>query len=172
MKAYSLLIGFAVVFSTLTAGAAVMTISSNPGQDVTAKFTFGTVDVGPGNGSFTFETGKGLIGPSSNPTDQSGFKNSAGDLFAIAVTPATKAAFVYFFLANSKSDFILVNDVNRRVARMLSQPWCEDAKGYLRVEMIHGRNVKLETIDYAHAPFKTHTFWVRVDRAGGIERLY
>ena len=172
MKPISLLVGLVIMFSTLPAGAAVMTISSNPGQNVTANFTFGTADVGPASGSFTFETGKGLIGPSSNPTDQSGFKNSAGDLFAIAVMPATKAAFVYIFLATAKNGFILVSDVNARVAKLLPQPWRDDAKGYLRVETIDGRRVKLETIDFAHAPFKTHTFWVRVDRAGGITSGY
>jgi hypothetical protein len=26
----------------------------------------------------------------------------------------------------------------------------------------------LETIDYAHAPFQTHTFWVTVDAMGGV----
>ena len=168
MKAISLLVGIFLVFSALTVDAATMTISSNPGQDVTVKFTFGSANVGPASGSFTFDTAKGLLGPSNNPTDQSGFKNSARDLFAIAVTPATKSAFVYFFLTTKKGDFILVSDVDRRVAKFLSQPWREDAKEYLRVEAIHGRKVKLETIDYAHAPFKTHTFWVKVDGQGGI----
>ncbi len=172
MKPSPLLVGFVLLFSALTARPAVMTISSVPGQSVTANFTFGMVNVGPASGSFKFETAKGLIGPSNNPIDQSGFKNSAGDLFAIAVTPATKSAFVYLFLANGKNGFILLNDVNKRVARMLYQPWRDDAKEYLRVEMIYGRKVKLSTTDYAHAPFKTHTFWVKVDRQGGIQYLY
>ncbi len=144
-----------------------MTTSSNPGQNVTVKFTFGPPGIGPSAAAFTFDTGKGLIGPSNNPMDQSGFKNSARDLFAIAVAPATKSAFVYFFLAG-KTRFILLNDVNTRVAGFLPQPWRDDAKEYLRVERIRGRRVKLETIDYAHAPFKTHAFWVYVDRDGWI----
>ncbi len=61
MKANSLLAGLLVVLSTLTAGAAVMTISSNPGQNVTANFNFGTSHLGPAGAAFTFETGKGLI---------------------------------------------------------------------------------------------------------------
>lgn len=148
-----------------------MTVSSNPGQNVTVKFSFGAANLGPASGSFTFVTAKGLIGSTSNPSDQSGFKNSAGNLFAITTIPATKSAFVYLFLANAKRDFQLLTGVNRQVAKFLPQPWRDDAREFLRVETIHGRKVKLETIDYAHAPFKTHTFWVKVDAFGGITYL-
>ena len=144
-----------------------MTITADAGQDVIATITFGA-SVAPASSKFKFETAKGLLGSSSNPTDQSGFKNSAKDLFAIAVTPATKSAFTYFFLTTAKGDVSLVNNVNARVAKLLPQPWREDAKEFLRVESIQGRKVKLQTTDYAHAPFKTHTFSVRVDTLGGI----
>jgi hypothetical protein len=80
-----------------------------------------------------------LLGPSSNPTDQSGFANSAQDLFAVTVEPATKAAFVHFFLTSAKGNVVSVNDVNVRVAKLLSPPWKSDAKGFLRVETIQGR---------------------------------
>jgi len=59
-------------------------------------------------------------------------------------------------------------DANARVAKLLSSPWKSDSKEFLRVETIQGRKVKLETIDYAHAPFQTHTFWVTVDAMGGV----
>ena len=35
------------------------------------------------------------------------------------------------------------------------------------METIQGRKVKLETTDFAHAPFQTQTFWVKADAAGG-----
>jgi len=171
MKTIPLLLGIVLACSSLTAGAATMAISAHQGQNVTVQFTFGSADLAPSNASFTFATAKGLLGSSNNPTDQSGFKNSAHDLFAITVIPATKAAFVYFFLTTSKGDIHLLSDVNRRVSKFLSQPWRDDANGFLRVERIHGRKVELSTTDYAHAPFKTHAFWVRVDEEGEITFL-
>lgn len=171
MKTIPLLIGILLTFSALSAGAATMAITSVQGQNVTVKFTFGSADLAPANAAFTFNTGKGLLGSSSNPTDQSGFQNSAHDLFAITVIPATKAAFVYLFLTTSKGDISLLSNISRRVAWSLPQPWRDDAKGFLRVERIHGRRVKLSTTDFAHAPFRTHSFWVWVHEDGAITFL-
>lgn len=125
-------------------------------------------EAGPVSCSFTFQTAKGLLGPSSNPTDQSGFANSTRDLFAVTVGPVTKAAFVHFFLTSAKGNVVLVNDVNARVAKLLSPPWKDDAKGFLRVETIQERKVELSTTDFAHAPFQTHTFWVNVSASGKV----
>jgi hypothetical protein len=149
---------------------ATMTISSNPGQDVTITLTLPATDAEavPVNCSFTFQTTKGLLGPSSNPTDQSGFANSAQDLFAVTVEPATKAAFVHFFLTSAKGKVVFVDDVNARVAKLLSPPWKSDAKGFLRVETIQEQKVELSTTDFAHAPFQTHTFWVTVGKTGKV----
>jgi hypothetical protein len=149
---------------------ATMSISSNPGQDVTVTLGLPATDpeAGPVSCSFTFQTAKGLLGPSSNPTDQSGFMNSAQDLFAVTVEPATKAAFVHLFLTSVKGNVVFVNNVNARVAKLLSQPWKDDARGFLRVETIQGRKVELSTTDFAHAPFQTHTFWVTVGATGKV----
>jgi len=149
---------------------ATMSISSNPGQDVTVTLDLpaNNPDAGPVSCSFTFQTTKGLLGPSSNPTDQSGFANLEQDLFAVTVEPATKAAFVHFFLTSAKGKVVFVNDVNRRVAKLLSPPWKDDAKEFLRVETIEGRKVELSTTDFAHAPFQTHTFWVTVGATGRV----
>jgi hypothetical protein len=149
---------------------ATMSISFNPGQDVTVTLALSATDpeTGPVSSSFTFQTAKGLLGPSSNPTDQSGFANSAQDLFAVTVEPATKAAFVHFFLTSGKGNVVFVNDVNARVAKLLSPPWKDDAKGFLRVETIQERKVELSTTDFAHAPFQTHTFWVTVGATGKV----
>jgi hypothetical protein len=109
-----------------------------------------------------------LLGPSSNPTDQSGFANSEQDLFAVTVEPATKAAFVHFFLTSAKGKVVFANNVNARVAKLLSPPWKGHAKGFLRVEKIEGRKVELSTTDFAHAPFQTHTFWVTIGATGKV----
>ena len=79
-----------------------------------------------------------------------------------------EAAFVHFFLSSAKGNVVLVNDVNARVAKLLSPPWKDDAKGFLRVETIQGRKVELATTDFAHAPFQTHTFWVTVGATGKV----
>ena len=159
MKITSLLACMIPACCALSATAATMTITSNPGTDVTVKFTLGAsnVDAGPVNSSFTFATAKGLLGPSSNPTDQSGFANHGKDLFAITVEPATKAAFVHLFLAPAKGNLIFLNDVNTAVADLLPKRK-SDAKEFLRVESIRGRKIRMETIDYSHAPFKTRSF--------------
>src|SRR6266571_838712 len=149
---------------------ATMSISSNPGQDVTVTLALPATnpEAGSVSCSFTFQTTKGLLGPSSNPTSQSGFENSTKDLFAITIQPVTKAAFVHFFLTSAQGNVILVSDVNARVAKLLSSPWKSDAEGFLRVEAIQGRKVKLETTDFEVVPRQRHTFWVTVDAMGGV----
>ena len=97
---------------------ATMSISFNPGQDVTVTLALSATDpeTGPVSCSFTFQAAKGLLGPSSNPTDQSGFANSAQDLFAVTVAPATKAAFVHFFLASAKGHSRVTASARGRIA--------------------------------------------------------
>src|SRR5206468_5241048 len=87
------LVSLTCVFFGLSARGVTMGISSNPGQDVTVKLALpaNSTETSPVSCSFTFQAGKGLLGPSSDPTSQSGFANSAGDLFAITVEPVTKA---------------------------------------------------------------------------------
>src|SRR5258708_19452652 len=134
---------------------ATMSINSNPGQDVTITLALPTTEpeAGPVSCSFTFQTAKGLLGPSSNPTDQSGFANSTQDLFAVTVEPATKAAFVHFFLTSAKGNVVFANDVNARVAKLLSPPCKDDAKGFFRSETLQARKQQLSTTAFAHRPF-------------------
>jgi len=154
----------------LSAAASTMTITSNLGVDVTVKITLAPADSdnGPTSGSFVFTTAKGLLGPSSNPADQSGFANAAKDLFAITVEPVTKAAFVHLFLTRPKGNLILLGRINSAVAKLLPARWRSEAKEYLRVEEIDGRKIKLQTTDYSTGPFKTYAFWVSVSRKGEI----
>jgi len=84
------------------------------------------------------------------------------------VEPATKSAFVHLFLAQPTGNLIFLYNVNTLVAKLLPQPWKSSAMEFLRVERIRGRKVKLETIDFSHGPFKTHTFSVTVDSKGQI----
>ncbi|MDQ6765715.1 MAG: hypothetical protein M3Z22_06405 [Verrucomicrobiota bacterium] len=170
MKSSLLIVSFTLLCFCVAAQASTMSISSNPGQDVTVKLTPpANSEAGPSSAAFVFETGKGLVGPTSNPTSQDGFANAAKNVFAITVIPATKSAFVYFFLTSAKGDVILVSDVNNRAAKLLSTPWKTDAEGFLRVESIQGRKVKLSTTNFAHAPFQTHTFSIAIDALGQMK---
>src|SRR5260370_25477528 len=130
---------------------ATMSISSNLGQDVTVTLALPATnpEAGSVSCSFTFQTTKGLLGPSSNPTDQSGFANSTQDLFAVTVEPATKAAFVHFFLTSAKRTVVFLNDENARVAKLLSPPWKDDAKGVLLVDTIQQRKIDLSPTPFS-----------------------
>lgn len=147
-----------------------MSITTNPGADVTVHFALGSQgpDADPVQSAFTFQAAKGVVGPSSNPGSQTGFANSAKTLFAVAVSPATKTAFAHIFLTEKGPQQILIADVNARVAKLLPQPWRDGAKGWLRIEKLQGRKIKFQTIDFSHAPFQTHDFWVNVDVQGGL----
>jgi hypothetical protein len=169
MKYSSLLVSLVCASFGLSARAATMTIDTN-GPDVTVKLALpaNNMEGIPVSCAFTFLDVKGLLGPSSDPTSQSGFANSAQDLFAITLQPVTKAAFARFFLTSANGNVILVSDVNERVAKILASPWGSHAKEFLRVESIQGRKVQLETVDFEHAPRQRHTFWFTVDAMGGL----
>ncbi len=165
-----MLAGFWIVGCAMAADAATMNITRNPGTDVTVHFALGSQgpDAGPVQSTFTFQASKGVVGPSSNPASQTGFANAAKDLFAVAVSPATKTAIAHIFLTGKGPQQIFIADVNARVSKLLPQPWRNGAKVWLRIEKLQGRKIKFETIDFSHAPFQVHDFWVKVDPQGGL----
>jgi hypothetical protein len=50
---------------------------------------------------YVFASEKGFLGPSSDPTDQSGFANRENTVFGLSYEPVTKACFVKLFLLNA-----------------------------------------------------------------------
>ena len=171
MKTPFLLAGLFLVGSARMSDAATMTITVNhPAAEVTVHFALGSQgpDAGPVASTFTFQASKGVVGPSSNPGSQTGFANSTKDLFAVAVSPATKSAFAHIFLTGKGPHQIFIADVNGRVSKLLPPPWREGAKFWLRIEKVQGRKIKFQTIDFSHAPYQTHDFWVKVDAQGGL----
>lgn len=170
MKTSFLLAGLWLVASALMADAATMTITTNPGADVTVRFALGSQgpDAGPVQSTFTFQASKGVVGPTSNPGAQTGFANAAKDLFAVAVSPATKTAFAHIFLTGNGPRQIFIADVNARVAQLLPQPWRDAAKGWLRIEKLQGRKIKFQIVDSSHAPPQVQFVWVKVDAQGGL----
>jgi hypothetical protein len=115
---------------------------------------------------FIFQSEKGFLGSSSNPTDQSGFANHENSLFGISYEPVTKACFVKLFLLNQSGTLVLVNNVNSRAAKFLPKHWAEDAREFLRIEKIVGRRVHLQTTDFATGARPVYNFSVEVTPDG------
>jgi hypothetical protein len=118
--------------------------------------------------SFFFNSFKGFLGPSNNPSDQNGFGNTEKTLFGVNYQPATKSSLVYLFSKSKAGDLLYINDINPRVALLLPQRWSESAKGFLRIESILGRRVNLQTVDFSKSSRQSFKFSISVGSAGLI----
>ena len=124
--------------------------------------------------TFDFGANRGFLGPSTDPASQSGFSNADRTLFAVNNAPMTKLSYVHLFLRSQQGDFLFLNDVNSRVASLLSGRFAKSAKYFLRVESVKGRQVHLQTIDfstrYIGGPDRAprHNFVISVDSNGFI----
>ena len=117
---------------------------------------------------YVFASTKGFLGPSSNPTDQSGFANKENTVFGVSYEPVTKACFVKLFLLNASGTLVFVNNVNTRAAKLLPAPWAERAREFLSIENIVGRHIHLQTIDFSTGARPTHNFSVLVAPDGTL----
>ena len=117
---------------------------------------------------YIFASEKGFLGPSSNPTDQSGFANKENTVFGVSYEPVTKACFVKLFLLNASGTLVFVNNVNARAAKLLPTPWAANAREFLRIEKIVGRRVYLQTTDFSTGARPTHNFSVQVAPDGTL----
>jgi hypothetical protein len=117
---------------------------------------------------YVFASEKGFLGPSSNPTDQSGFANKENTVFGVSYEPVTKACFVKLFLLNASGTLVFVNNVNTRAAKLLPAPWREQAREFLRIESIADRHVYLQTVDFSTGAKPTHNFRVLVAPDGTL----
>src|SRR6201987_5157288 len=117
---------------------------------------------------YVFASEKGFLGPSSNPTDQSGFANKQNTVFGVSYEPVTKACFVKLFLLNASGTLVFVNNVNARAAKLLPAPWAERAREFLRIKKIDGRRVFLQTVDFSTGTGPTHNFSVLVAADGTL----
>jgi hypothetical protein len=112
---------------------------------------------------------KGLLGPSTNPSDQRGFHNEENTLFGINHQPCTKASDTHFFVL-AHENCIFINDVNSQVARLLDEPFATSALYFLRIESISGTTVRLQTVDFRAEwlPYPEKELLVNVDGNGTI----
>jgi hypothetical protein len=118
--------------------------------------------------SFFFDSPKGLLGPSNNPSDQSGFGNTEKTLFGVNYQPATKSSLVYLFSKTKAGDLLYIRDINPRVARLLPRRWSESVKGFLRIENILGRRVNLQAVDFSGNARQSFKFSINVGSGGSI----
>jgi hypothetical protein len=117
---------------------------------------------------YVFASEKGFLGPSSDPTDQSGFANREHTVFGVSYEPVTKACFVKLFLLNASGTLVFVNNVNTRAAKLLPARWAANAREFLRIEKIVGRRVYLQTVDFSTGARPTHSFSVLVAPDGTL----
>jgi hypothetical protein len=119
---------------------------------------------------YTFSSEKGFLGPSSDPTNQSGFANSENTVFGVSYEPVTKACFVKLFLLNSSGTLVFVNNVNHRVANVLHGTLASNAREFLRIEKIVDRHIYLRTADFSHGDQPSKEFRVTISTQGTITR--
>jgi hypothetical protein len=117
--------------------------------------------------TFDFGITKGFLGPSSNPSDQTGFSNADKSIIGVNHQPVTKSSFVHLFLRSSSSgDITFINNVNARIARLLKGKWAETAKYFLRIESISGRDITFQTVDFSGATSEKYEFRTTFTRDG------
>jgi hypothetical protein len=118
--------------------------------------------------AFVFSSPKGFLGPSNNPADQNGFRNTDKTLFGINYQPVTKSSFVYLFSKTKAGDLLYMKDINPRIARLLPKRWSETVQSFLRLEKILGRRLILQTVDFSGNARKSLEFSANVTSEGLI----
>ena len=150
-------------------GALLMLVTRDSEQRSVVSFKTTNPDAqGATVAAFVFSSPKGFLGPSNNPSDQSGFSNMEKTLFGVNYQPATKSSFVYLFLKTKAGDLLYMKSINPRVAQLLRKPWSESARSFLRIESISGRRVSLQTADFSGSSRMSLKFSVDVSSEGSI----
>ena len=124
-------------------------------------------DEGSLDATFDFGLTKGFLGPSANPAAQTGFSNADKSIVAVNHQPVTKCSYVHLFLRSSTSgDVTFINNVNGRVARLLTGKWAETAKHFLRIESLFDRTITFQTVDFSGANREEYEFTTTFTRDG------
>ena len=154
------LVGAAVLLAqTVFAHDPVKISRTEDGRAIVAITIPLSADEGSLNATFDFGATKGFLGPSTNPEDQSGFSNADKTIIGVNHQPVTKSSFVHLFLRSPTSgDVTFINNVNRRISRLLKGKWAETAQYFLRIESISGRNITFQTIDVSSGSRDAYKF--------------
>ncbi len=168
MKIVSLMLGIPALLTAAIFAEDTVRVSRTDGGRAIVAFTIPlSEDEGSLNATFDFGVTRGFLGPSSNPSDQTGFSNADKTIVAVNHQPVVKSSYVHLFLRSSTSgDVTFINNVNERIARLLKGKWAETAKYFLRIESISGRNITFQTVDFGSANREKYEFTTTFSRDG------
>lgn len=148
--------------------AATGTPSSAPIVERTGK---GTTLKFPNGQIFILPPGKGLLGPSSNPSSQIPFANDDGSMVALNEQPMTKTSFVRLYLKGENGQFIELTHANQKIREATASVANINIE-FIRIESIKRRTLELETVyDFISNPRKRLSFKVAVAPDGRITRV-
>jgi len=122
----------------------------------------------PNGQSFHLPVGKGLLGPSSNPTSQLPFTNEDGSVVAVNEQPMTKTSFIHIYTRRQDGRFSEVQKVNERIRKAVSPRVQSVNPEFIRVERVSGRTLDVTSVSFASDSRDNVRFRIGVDANGSI----
>ena len=162
-------IGLTIIFFVVTS-ACWLHAAGEPvvrsGADGSTTLTF------PNGQTFSLPAGKGLLGPSSNPTSQTPFANADGSLIAVNEQPMTKTSFVHLYLKRANGRFTEIKDANQKIGQAAPASAGKMDTDFIRVERLSGKTLDLEALDFGSKPTKRLLFKVTISGDGTISAAH
>jgi hypothetical protein len=157
-------IGLTIIFAVISASRlhAAGEPAVSHGDDGSTTLTF------PNGQTFSLPAGKGLLGPSSDPTSQTPFANADGSLIAVNEQPMTKTSFVHIYLKGPDGRFTEVKNANQKIGKAAPANAQKVDPDFIRVERVSGKTLDLETVDFGSKPTKRLLFKVTIAADGAI----
>jgi hypothetical protein len=148
----------------------IPTLPAQAADEPSARTTTeGTTLTFPNGQKFTLPPGKGLLGPSSNPSSQVPFTNADGTLIAVNEQPMTKTSFIHVYVKGSDGRFTEVKSVNQKIRKAIPASVRTINTEFIRVERIEGKVLDVETVyDFISNPRKRLAFRIQVSPDGTI----
>jgi len=159
-------IRLAIIFFAVASASSRLHAAGEPvvrrGDDGSTVLTF------PNGQTFSLPAGKGLLGPSSNPTSQTPFANADGSLIAVNEQPMTKTSFVHLYMKGADGRFIEIKNVNQKIGKAAPASAQKIDTDFIRVERLSGKTLDIETEDFGSKPTKRLLFKVEIAADGAI----
>ena len=134
------------------------------GDDGTTTLAF------PNGQTFRLPAGKGLLGPSSNPTSQTPFANADGSLIAVNEQPMTKTSFVHLYLKGANGRFTEIKNANQKIGQAAHAQKTDT--DFIRVDRLSGNTLDLETVDFGSKRTNRLLFKVTIAAAGTVKAAH
>ena len=159
-------IGLTIIFFAATSASSRLHATGEPavrrGDDGSTVLTF------PNGQTFSLPAGKGLLGPSSNPTSQTPFANADGSLIAVNEQPMTKTSFVHLYMRGANGRFAEIKNANQKIGKAAPASAPKIDTDFIRVERLSGKTLDLETEEFGSKPTKRRLFKVDITADGAI----